>query len=225
MDDVNLVEQLAKFGTFFVPFLFALCFHEYAHGWVARLKGDRTAEMMGRLTLNPMAHLDWIGTVLLPAAAFFFHFPFFGWAKPVPINSRNLKHPREDMFWIALAGPLSNILLAVVAAVLILPAVVVGLGVGGAGKALIEMLQDFILINLFLAFFNLIPLHPLDGGKIVARFLPYNWNHWLDENQGTLSWVLFIVFLMGGFRFLAVPVSWTAQELWNCGAHLVQMVV
>ena len=101
---------------YFIPFLFALCFHEYAHGWVAKLRGDRTAEIMGRLTLNPLAHADMIGTVILPLVSIVSGIPFFGWAKPVPVDARNLKNPKVDMFWIAAAGPLSNLLLALIGA-------------------------------------------------------------------------------------------------------------
>src|SRR5580658_5489953 len=98
--------------TGFIPFLFALCVHEYAHGFVANKLGDPTAKMMGRLTLNPMAHADPIGTVVLPVMAILFGAPFFGWAKPVPVNSRNLKHEKRDMCWIAAAGPGSNVIMA-----------------------------------------------------------------------------------------------------------------
>ena len=96
---MDLLELARNIGLQYIPFLFALCFHEYAHGFVAKMKGDRTAEMMGRLTLNPMAHIDPIGTVLLPllAVSGYFRF-FFGWAKPVPVNERNLRNPRADMF-------------------------------------------------------------------------------------------------------------------------------
>ena len=99
-----------KIGMNFVPFLFALCAHEYAHGLVAKWRGDNTAQALGRLTLNPLAHADPIGTFVLPLAAIIFNVPiFFGWAKPVPVDARQLKNPRTDMFWIALAGPGSNI--------------------------------------------------------------------------------------------------------------------
>ena len=103
---------------FFVPFLFALCFHEYAHGWVAKLRGDNTAQTMGRLTMNPLVHMDLVGTLILPMMAILNPGMgiFFGWAKPVPVNERNLKNPRIDMFWIALAGPASNLFLAAVSA-------------------------------------------------------------------------------------------------------------
>jgi len=225
MGNFDAIELGHRVFMFFPPFLFALCFHEYAHGLVAKWKGDRTADIMGRLTLNPFAHADMWGTFILPIMAIVFGFPFFGWAKPVPINSRNLKHPDKDMFWIALAGPASNVLLAALAGIILIPAVAIFLGGKGTGGAFLEMLQLFVVINLFLAVFNLIPLHPLDGGKIFAIFLPRNVNNWLEENQATLSWALIAVFLLGGFRFLAEPVQWGANVLLNTGIHLAQMFV
>ncbi len=224
MENFDPVELGAKVGVFFVPFLFALCFHEYAHGWVAKLKGDRTAEISGRLTMNPLVHMDILGTLILPLMAIILGgLPFFGWAKPVPVSERNLKHPKQDMFWIALAGPLSNLLLAVIAGVFVFPAVVIATGAQGVGNALLKMLDQFILINLFLAVFNFIPLHPLDGGKVAARFLPYSANRWLEDHQDTLSWVLVILFMLGGFRFLAPPVYWLDQIILSSGAHLMQL--
>lgn len=209
-----IVEIGHKLGLYFVPFLFALCFHEYAHGWVARKLGDNTAERMGRLTLNPFAHADLLGTFVLPIAAILFGTPFFGWAQPVPVDERNLKSPKNDMFWVALAGPGSNVLLAVVAVILF----VVGAHMGSA--AVMEISKIFLIINLFLAFFNLIPLHPLDGGKIIARFLPYNANRWLEDNASTMSWILLGVFLLGGFKYLAVPVYALAQWMLMIGASV-----
>lgn len=218
MGDLNLLEVGYRIGIYFIPFLFALSFHEFAHGMVAKHFGDTTAESQGRLTLNPTSHADILGTYILPLMAIFFAMPFFGWAKPVPVDSRNLKNPRTDMFWIALAGPLSNLFLAVVGSFLL---VFIFSGyAGNSGASLHKMLEAFILINLFLAFFNLIPLHPLDGGKVFARFLPYQWNRWLEMNQGTLSMVLLAAFLLGGFRFLAIPVYAVAQVLISFSASL-----
>src|SRR6185436_15011255 len=112
---MDILEISVRVAIIYIPFLFALCFHEFAHGWVAKMRGDNTAEQLGRLTLNPIAHADLIGTFILPVSAIVFGIPiFFGWAKPVPVNIRNLKNIRTDMFWIALAGPASNIFLAVV---------------------------------------------------------------------------------------------------------------
>lgn len=218
-----MVEAGAKVAIFFVPFLFALCFHEFAHGWMARRKGDRTAEIMGRLTLNPFAHLDWFGTVILPIMAIVFQWPLFGWARPVPVNERNLKNPKKDMFWIALAGPLSNLILAVLGAVV--------LGVShpflspSVGDSVASLLVGFIWINLLLAVFNLIPIHPLDGGKVIARFLPDRINRIMEENQQTLNMILIGVFLMGGFRYLSYPMAFLRDYLVEFADHLAKMMM
>lgn len=197
----------------YVPFLFSLCFHEFAHGFVAKMRGDRTAEMMGRLTLNPLAHMDFIGTFLFPVIAFATGSSFmFGWAKPVPVNSRNLKNPRTDMFWVALAGPLSNILLALVGAFLLVLTVLFfqTSQYYGAMKNIVEIL---IVMNLSLAFFNLIPIHPLDGGKVLARFLPAAWNQKLEEHEQMLSIALMLLIFSGGLQFLIYPIQWTYHLL------------
>lgn len=212
---MDILEIGHKLALFYVPFLFALCFHEFAHGWVAKLRGDNTAEMMGRLTLNPMAHADWIGTFALPIMAIVFSVPiFFGWAKPVPVNSRNLKNPRTDMFWIALAGPMSNILLAASGA-LVLGTAARFLGNTQITQAMAQMLSMFIMINLFLAIFNFIPLHPLDGGKVLARFLPAQINYKLEQNEHITSLILLVLVISGALRILAVPVSFLHSWLLN----------
>lgn len=198
------LEIAVKVGLFFIPFLFALCFHEFAHGYIAKLRGDNTAEMMGRLTMNPLAHMDWIGTVGLPILAIITGLPLFGWAKPVPVNPRNLKDPKNDMFWVAIAGPLSNILLFV------LGLIVFGvfyhvLRLPGSSPAW-DMLKTFLYINLLLAFFNMLPLHPLDGGKVLERFIPYQWNRWLEDHQYHLNMALLLLIMTGGFSILAKPI-------------------
>lgn len=212
MDQMNFIEMGAKLGMFFVPFLFALCFHEFAHGLVAKWKGDNTAELSGRLSLNPFVHADPLGTFLLPIAAILFGSPlFFGWAKPVPVNSRNLSKPRWDMFWIALAGPMSNLFLALVGTVIL--GVFLGYGTHfDSAAAIVNLLRTFILINLFLAIFNLIPVHPLDGGKVIEPFLPYNWNQWLEQNQTQLNMGLLVLLLLAG-PVLAAPVEWISRVL------------
>jgi len=150
--------------------LAALTFHEYAHGWVADKLGDPTARLSGRLTFNPLAHLDPIGTLALI-------FSPVGWAKPVPVNFNNLRHPRRDMVWVAAAGPGANLVLAAVSAWSLRlfeggGAIVESSWLAGLATPLYLMLQVSVLINVALAIFNLLPLPPLDGGRIVSGLLP-----------------------------------------------------
>jgi Zn-dependent protease len=211
--DMDTLALLQRIVTYFVPFLFALCFHEYAHGWVAKLRGDNTAQMMGRLTMNPLAHMDFIGTLVLPMIAIIFPGGlFFGWAKPVPVNIRNLKTPKTDMFWIALAGPLSNVLLALVATLVLWIAKMTMAG-SEYFQTVATLLNVFIGINLFLAVFNMIPLHPLDGGKVLARFLPAEINYRLEQNEHITSMILLVLFLAGAVSFLLYPAEIMRQFL------------
>jgi Zn-dependent protease len=214
---MDMIELFRNLAGFFVILLFSLCFHEVAHGLVARMRGDHTAQLMGRLTMNPFAHIDLQGTVILPIITIVLnsmgaHLPFFGWAKPVPVNPRNLKNPRTDLFWVALAGPLSNILLAIVGTALLLT-VAMTMMTSAYFSGIKSLLQQFIITNLFLAFFNLIPLHPLDGGKVLARFLPMDLNYKLEQNEHISSLVLLILLVAGGLQWLAVPVVHTYEAL------------
>lgn len=223
MQNIDLIEIGAKLGLYFVPFLFALCFHEYAHGIVARWLGDDTALMAGRLTMNPLAHSDPIGTFVLPIAAILFNLPFFGWGRPVPVNERNLRARKWGMFFVSLAGPLSNVFLALVATVLMAFALVYATKTG-TGDIYISFLRIFMSINMFLAVFNLIPIHPLDGGKVIAPFLPYEWNRWLEENEGILGMAL-LMFIFTAGSMLAVPVGFAVSGLMELSQALASVII
>lgn len=210
---MDFTEIGGKLAIYYVPFLFALCFHEFSHGLVAKWRGDNTAEQLGRLTMNPLAHADMIGTFFLPIAAIVFHSPiFFGWAKPVPVNTRNLKNVRSDMFWIALAGPASNLLLAVAATLFMFFALRFGF-LGEYAKYVFDLLQMFVLVNLFLAIFNILPLHPLDGGKVLARFLPASVNYKLEQNEQISGIILMVLIFTGMLKILSYPVFALFQYL------------
>jgi Zn-dependent protease len=154
-----------------IPILLAITLHEYAHGWVANRLGDPTARLLGRLTLNPIKHLDPIGTLA------FFITGMIGWAKPVPVNTLQLKDPKRDMMWVALAGPLTNISLAAASALFLKLLSITGLTHNYSLLPVIRpiylMAQASVMINVGLAIFNIIPVPPLDGSRILAGLLPY----------------------------------------------------
>ncbi len=158
MDDI-----IYKIAVNAIPLLLAITLHEAAHGYAARVFGDRTAEMLGRITLNPIKHIDWIGTVAVPALTLAIGGFFFGWAKPVPVNFNNLRNPKRDMIWVAAAGPAANLVMAIGWAIILkvsdMPAID---AIARAGVAW----------NVGLMVLNLLPILPLDGGRIVAGLLP-----------------------------------------------------
>jgi Zn-dependent protease len=166
----NIVYQIA---VWLVPLIIAIVFHEVAHGLVAKRLGDPTAEQRGRLTLNPIKHIDPFGTVILPLALAITHAPVFGWAKPVPVDYRRLKNPRRDMVLVALAGPGMNLLLALLGTAILAATIMLGGGAeGGVARFIAANALNFVLINIFLAIFNLLPVPPFDGGHVVEGLLP-----------------------------------------------------
>jgi Zn-dependent protease len=162
--------MLYQASTWVLPVVFAVTFHEAAHGFVAYHFGDDTAWRAGRVTFNPFKHVDPFGTIILPAMLILLRSPFlFGYAKPVPVNFRRLNHPRRNMVWVALAGPGTNILLAIVSSLL---AYGLGLMPPGAAVWARDNLGNSILINVVLCVFNMLPLPPLDGGRVAVGLLP-----------------------------------------------------
>ncbi|MFH1724098.1 MAG: site-2 protease family protein [Elusimicrobiota bacterium] len=184
---------------------FSVVVHEFCHGWAAYRSGDDTALKAGRLTLNPAAHIDAFGTVFLPLLCFFTHAPMFGWAKPVPVNPRRLRNPARDMVRVALMGPLANIVLAFAGALAYKLVSVVSLFSPGFQRTVLDALLAAVVINLFLAFFNLIPIHPLDGSRIVGGLLPRGLGR-LYERLAPFGTFLILVLLMT--RQLSVLVMW-----------------
>jgi Zn-dependent protease len=175
------------------PILFALTVHEFAHAWAANRLGDPTARLMGRLTMNPAAHLDPLGTLMIILAS-------FGWGKPVPVDVRYLQHPKRDMLWIALAGPASNVVSAACFGVLFryLP------DAAFQWMEAMLILQYTVFINLVLAFFNLIPIPPLDGSKILAGLLPLRQEMAYRRAEQPLSILLIVLIIVGSISHISL---------------------
>lgn len=185
MDIANLIQTIALYA---LPVLFAITVHEAAHGYAARHFGDNTAYLQGRMTLNPFKHIDPIGTIAMPLLLYFATSGafLFGYAKPVPVNFAALRNPKRDMIWVALAGPASNFAQAILWALTL----VVLAAIDVQEPFFIKMAQAGILVNLVMWAFNLFPLPPLDGGRILAGLLPLKQAQWLDRIE---PWGFFIV--------------------------------
>ena len=166
---LNVIQTAA---VMVLPLLFAITVHEVAHGWMARRLGDRTAEMLGRLTLNPFKHIDPIGTVLVPAILLVAGGFIFGWAKPVPVDPRNFDHPRRDMAAVAAAGPMVNLVMALIWAVIAKIGLLLAAVSPWISVPLVLMGKIGIFLNAILMVLNLLPLPPLDGGRVIIGLLP-----------------------------------------------------
>jgi len=172
------------------PILLAITFHEYAHGWMALKFGDPTAKMLGRLSLNPLVHLDPIGTLML----FIVH---FGWAKPVPVDPRYFSDPKRQMIWVALAGPIANMILALISGILIIGFSSSNLMFNSSTAFFANMLVYSLQINLALAIFNMLPIPPLDGSKILRGLLPYRYEYVSNTLEKFGPWMLMSLILFG----------------------------
>ncbi len=204
--ELNLVQ---KISIWVIPVIFAITLHEAAHGYVARYFGDKSAWMLGRVTLNPLKHIDPVGTILVPLSILVMSkllgggFILFGWAKPVPVNFSALRNPKQDMLWVALAGPMANLVMALFWALAIHLAVLLG---NGYSQALVLMGAAGIFINAILMALNLLPLPPLDGGRVMVSLLPkqYAWRFASIEPYG--FYILLFLMVLGWLNVLLSPV-------------------
>jgi Zn-dependent protease len=197
----NIIQTLAIYA---LPVIFAITLHEAAHGYAARHFGDPTAWQMGRVTLNPLKHIDWVGTVAIPALLYVSQAGFlFGWAKPVPVDFGRLRHPKQDMLWVAAAGPGSNLLMALGWAVMLKLAVV--MPENAYSLPLAEMSRAGIEVNAVLMLLNLLPIPPLDGGRIAVSLLPSRlaWRFAQVERFGFV--ILLALLFFGGLNYILTP--------------------
>jgi Zn-dependent protease len=214
---VDFASLVQKVTIFALPVLFAITVHEAAHGYAARRLGDDTAWRMGRLTLNPLRHIDPLGTVLMPLLLYFATSGafLFGYAKPVPVNFGNLRRPKRDMIWVALAGPAVNLVQAVVWAALF----VVIAGVGVEERFFLEMAKAGVLTNLVMWAFNLFPLPPLDGGRILVGLLPMRAAIALSRVE---PWGFFIVMTL---VLVGIVSQWWLRPLIALGYEVIGLLM
>lgn len=202
MEELSLFQRLA---VWVLPVLFAITVHETAHGWMASRLGDPTARMLGRLTLNPLRHIDPIGTVLVPAVMYLTAGFLFGWAKPVPVTWENLKHPKRDMAWVAAAGPLANLLMAVLWALVARVGLMLDPTTSPIAMFVLYLGIAGIFVNAILMVLNLFPLPPLDGSRVVSALLPgpLAWKYNQLEPWGLL--ILIAMMVSGVLGYLLWP--------------------
>jgi Zn-dependent protease len=198
--------DLTELLVAFIVLIGSLTFHEAAHAWTANRLGDSTARLLGRLSLNPVVHIDLIGTIVFPLLALMTGIPLIGWAKPVPVDMRNLRQPRRDFAVVALAGPVSNLLLATAGAV------VVNAVAGDAGSllgqdALTRGLALFVVVNVLLAVFNMIPIPPLDGGNVLMGILPESLAAAIDRMRPWGFLMIYVLMLSGLLSAIVFPVQ------------------
>lgn len=193
---------IQKIAVYVLPMIFAITVHEAAHAYAATKYGDRTAYLLGRLSLNPLRHIDLVGTIFFPLIGIILGGFIFGWAKPVPIHYASLQNPKRNLFWIALAGPASNLVQALVWALVLKASFYIG---GYFGQPLSLMSQAGIAINISLMLLNLIPILPLDGGRMLFSVLPNNLANKYSRIEPYGMFILIILLLIGGLTFIIQP--------------------
>ncbi len=210
LNSFNLLQTILLYA---IPLLFAITLHEVAHGWVASLCGDQTARMLGRLTLNPIKHIDPVGTILVPAIMFYFSGFIFGWAKPVPVNWSNLRNQRRSITLVALAGPMANFVMAFGWALI----AKIGMLLGGdflrTAQVLTTMGAIGLQVNLILMVLNLIPIPPLDGGRVLANWLPGKWSYQFQRIEPYGFLVLILLLSTGALGYIIFPFVQILQGL------------
>ncbi len=209
--DISQIIQTASVAA--IPILFAITLHEVAHGWAARYFGDRTAEMLGRLSLNPIKHIDPMGTILVPMLTLFFSGFLFGWAKPVPVNFNALRHPKKDMVWVALAGPASNIVMAFGWAIILKLTLLLGGGGAGVPEFFQKMAEIGVFFNVLLAVFNLMPIPPLDGGRVLRGLVNDSIGNLLDRIEPFGLIIVMGLLFMGALWTLIRPLMTLIQNI------------
>jgi len=192
--------ELTNIAVLAIPIIFAITVHEAAHGYVARYFGDMTAQYLGRITLNPLKHIDLVGTIILPAFLYWNGGFIFGWAKPVPVNPSNLRNPKKDMLWVALAGPFSNLLMAIFWVFLYVR-------FQYYVPFLDEMALVGIKINLLLMILNMLPIPPLDGGKVAVSLLPYPWSSYVENLERYGLFIIIFLLFSGVLGNIIYPVK------------------
>ena len=199
------LSTLQRFSVWVLPVLFAITVHEVAHGWVAKQLGDKTAQMMGRLTLNPAKHIDPVGTILVPGFLMLVGGFVFGWAKPVPITWENLRHPRRDVALVALAGPLSNFIMAILWALVMKVGFIYSANTESWLFYLVLTGSAGVTINLILMVLNLLPILPLDGGRVISALLPGRLSYKFAKLEPYGLFIILGLLFFGGLSWLLSP--------------------